>query len=70
MLVLREGQVCPYGTRCPYTSDTIPGAKCQGLNPQRGCEFRCSFVKEDGRIADGYQRNSKDKTGHMRVLID
>ena len=68
MLVLNEHETCPYAVRCPYSGNGT--TKCQGTNPQRNCTFKCEYVQSDGRICDGQQRSSLDKTGKMELLID
>jgi len=73
MLILQPKEVCPYSLRCSYIThgsyviDTYP---CQGMNPKRGVVFQCEFVKENGIIEGGYQRNPNDLTGKMKVIME
>lgn len=73
MLVLQPKEVCPYSTRCPYikqASYVNNAYPCRGMDPKREYVFRCEFVKENGIIEGGYQRNPHDKTGKMKIIME
>ena len=63
MMVLNEGEVCPYSARCPYAID------CQGPNPNRKSNFTCDYVT-NGIISDGQNRNLLDQTGKMKIILE
>jgi hypothetical protein len=66
MLILQERQVCPHSRNCPYNVND----SCQGSNPQRMNEFKCGYV-QNGIIAEKKEvRNSFDKTGSMKVIME
>lgn len=75
MLVLQPKQVCQYISNCPWirgrfvTSGRFP---CEGMNPERANVFTCDFVDNQGCFIEGsgYQRNPKDITGRMKVLLE
>jgi len=66
MLVLKEGEVCPYAGSCNYNLD----GNCCGARSGRKNVFTCVYV-ENGIIQDGgVIRNSHDITGKMRVIVE
>ena len=66
MLVLKENEVCPYGTKCKYNE----GGSCQGTNPSRITEFKCSYVNNGVISEDGQVRSSYDQTGNMKPILE
>lgn len=73
MLVLQPKEVCPFSLKCPYVKNhnySNSSYPCRGMDPNRQYVFKCEFVKENGRIEGGYQRNSKDLTGKMKILVE
>ena len=72
MLILQPKEVCPYSLRCSYVTHAyvIDAYPCQGMNPNRDTVFTCDFVKENGIIEGGYQRNPNDMTGKMKVIME
>jgi hypothetical protein len=65
MLVLKEGEQCPFSTVCPYNEQ----GRCWGANPNRNHKFTCEYVV-NGKIIDGGTRLPGDKTGKMKVIVD
>lgn len=65
-LVLMEGQVCPYSTKCPYTNTA--NSICRGCDPKRENIFSCNFVNEQGDFSKNKYRSKFDETGKMRIL--
>lgn len=63
MLVLKEKEVCPYMSRCPYAEN------CQGTNSNRNEIFNCDFVLNE-KIESGHFRNKLDKTGRMKIITE
>jgi len=66
-MVLKERQVCPHSTRCPYNINST----CQGANPRREeATFTCEWVT-NGIIDEGRGvRLAGDKTGKMKVIME
>jgi hypothetical protein len=67
MLVLKEGEVCPYSARCPYRINAL-GDPCHGTLSTRNNTFTCEFVV-GGEIKEGQTRVPGDKTGKMKVIL-
>lgn len=66
MLVLKEGEICPYSGSCKYNDF----GSCQGSWIDRKTVFTCEYAK-GGIIQDGgVIRNSNDVTGKMKVITD
>ena len=61
MLVLKKNETCPYASKCPYSSD------CWGTRADRGTEFTCELIKEDGTFSDLFPLG---KTGRMKILLE
>ncbi len=66
MLVLKEQEICPYASQCPYNTDVNP---CFGARTNRPNKFFCEFVI-NGKIKEGGTRLPQDKTGRMKVLME
>lgn len=66
MLILQEGEICPYGNRCPYNTDKT----CHGALPSRGNIFNCDYVQNGQIIETGSPRLTGDKTGRMKVIME
>jgi len=66
MLSLKENQVCPHSSKCPYNKLN----QCYGANSTRSWEFKCEWVVH-GRIVEGQGvRLPGDKTGQMKVIME
>jgi hypothetical protein len=66
MLVLKEGEVCPYSSSCHYNKM----GSCQGSRSDRQYVFTCVYV-ENGIIQEGgVIRNPYDITGKMQVIVE
>ena len=63
MLILKEGQVCPFSQSCPYNDMN----QCWGAKPNRPNTFTCEYVV-NGKILEGGFRLPSDKTGKMKIL--
>ena len=61
MLVLKENEICPHASKCPYSSN------CWGVRADRGTEFTCELIKEDGTFSDPFPLG---KTGRMKILLE
>ena len=63
MIKLRPNEICPYGSSCEhrYVAYDIRPLKCEGLNPNRSCEFRC-------RIHEVEYLRARDKLVNGRVI--
>jgi hypothetical protein len=66
MLILKENEVCPHGSICPYNQGV---GGCYGAVPNRNTVFQCEYVI-NGKIVEGGARIPGDITGKMKVLID
>lgn len=65
MLVLKEGQVCPFAAQCTYNQN----GQCWGAKPNRNLEFCCEYVV-NGKILEGGLRIPGDQTGKMKVILE
>jgi hypothetical protein len=66
MLRLKENEVCPYGSYCPYNKTN----SCLGARPNRQYKFTCNYVI-NGQIVEGQPiRLNQDKTGQMKVIME
>lgn len=61
MLVLKENEICPHASRCPYSSN------CWGARADRGTKFTCEVIQEDGSFSDLFPLG---KTGKMKILLE
>lgn len=63
MIKLEPHQVCPFGSVCEYSEETLGDltgfSKCQGLNPERNCTFICELWAEN---YEGRNRYDKRKS--------
>ena len=64
MIVLKEREVCPFISNCPYSND------CQGTNPVRKNMFTCEYASSSGIIESGKSRTMLDQTGKMKILTE
>ena len=69
MMTLGEGQVCPYGSHCPYNVNAV-GEPCHGTLSTRKNDFICDYVVNGKIIETGTPRLSGDKTGRMKVIME
>ena len=48
MIKLGPHEVCPYGDSCEHKEEFFEfrPLKCEGLNPDRDCDFVCEFFVE------------------------
>lgn len=67
MLILKEGEECPFRDRCPYIMEGS-NLICQGTLSSRIGEFVCAYVNPDGTFSDGHMRSNLDQTGKMVLL--
>jgi len=66
MMILKENEVCPLASQCPYNSTD----SCYGAKTNRGSKFTCDYV-ENGKILEGQSiRMPGDKTGRMKVIME
>ena len=61
MLILKEGDICPYVSKCPHQDG------CYGAKPGRQNKFTCEFV-DNGKIKLDGVRIPGDKTVKMKVI--
>ena len=59
MLVLKKDEICPYASKCPHSSN------CWGTRSDRGTDFTCQLVQEDGSFTGILPLG---KTGKMKIL--
>ena len=64
MIVIKEGEVCPYKYKCQYSDN------CFGAVGRRENTFTCGYVTSNGEILDGKSRSLLDKTGKMEIIIE
>jgi hypothetical protein len=68
MIRLKEGDVCPFSSNCPYISEGL-NLTCQGTNKNRKGEFVCLYVDKEGNFVEkGKYRTGSDITGQMEIL--
>lgn len=67
-LVLKSNQACPHANSCPHNN--AGDGYCHGANPNRGREFVCDLVTEQGSFIQGGFRSKYDETGKMKILVE
>lgn len=70
MLILKEGEVCPFSHNCPYNGKYSDQGPCWGTRRDRLSVFRCSYVDSKGNFTEGSIRSKYDVTGEMKVLLE
>jgi len=66
MLILKEGEGCPFSENCPYNKN----GQCLGATSDRDNKFTCDLVSEYGVFKEEGFRSPLDRTGRMRILME
>lgn len=70
MMILKEGQTCPYALECPYNKPYSVSGPCHGTLLSRKNEFTCDYVVNGQIVEGGKPLIPGDKTGKMRIILD